>query len=95
LFTDIFGKVTDLEAQLRGHLADQLCCRATAPPLLLIHGDADKTVPVQQAHIFKAKYEALKRPIQVIIQPGGGHTYWLGLEKNYPTVWEWFDRHLK
>lgn len=94
LFTDIFGKVTDLEAQLRA-ISPINFATESAPPLLLIHGDADKTVPVQQAHIFKAKYEALKRPIQVIIQPGGGHTYWLGLEKNYPTVWEWFDRHLK
>jgi acetyl esterase/lipase len=94
LFTDIFGKVTDLEAQLKA-ISPINFVAATAPPLLLIHGDADKTVPVQQAHVFKAKYEELKRPIQVIIQPGGGHTYWLGLEKNYPTVWEWFDRYLK
>jgi acetyl esterase/lipase len=94
LFPRIFGKVTDLEPQLKAISPINFATEA-APPLLLIHGDADKTVPVQQAHILKAKYEALKRPIQVIIQPGGGHTYWLGLEKNYPTVWEWFDRYLK
>lgn len=94
LFIDIFGKITDLEAQLKA-ISPINFVTTSAPPVLLIHGDADKTVPVQQAHLFKAKYEALKRPIQVIIQPGGGHTYWLGLEKNYPTVWEWFDRYLK
>ena len=94
LFPDIFGKITDLEAQLKA-ISPINFVTDTAPPVLLIHGDADKTVPVQQAHLFKTKYEALKRPLQVIIQPGGGHTYWLGLEKNYPTVWEWFDRYLK
>jgi acetyl esterase/lipase len=94
LFTDIFGKITDLETQLKA-ISPINFATASAPPVLLIHGDADKTVPVQQAYLLKAKYEALKRPIQVIIQPGGGHTYWLGLEKNYPTVWEWFDRYLK
>jgi acetyl esterase/lipase len=94
LFTDIFGKITDLEIQLKA-ISPINFATESAPPVLLIHGDADKTVPVQQAHLFKTKYEALKRPIQVIIQPGGGHTYWLGLEKNYPTVWEWFDRYLK
>lgn len=94
LFTDIFGKITDLEAQLKA-ISPINFATESAPPVLLIHGDADKTVPVQQAYLLKAKYEALKRSIQVIIQPGGGHTYWLGLEKNYPTVWEWFDRYLK
>lgn len=94
LFSDIFGKITDLEAQLKA-ISPINFATETAPPVLLIHGDADKTVPVQQAHLFKARYEALKRPVQVIIQPGGGHTYWLGLEKNYPAVWEWLDRYLR
>lgn len=94
LFPSMFGKVTDLEAQLKA-ISPINFATAAAPPLLLLHGDADKTVPVQQAHLFKAKYEELKRPIQVFIQPGGGHTYWVGLEKNYPTVWEWFNRYLK
>lgn len=94
LFQEIFGKVTDLEAQLKA-ISPIYFVTASAPPLLLLHGDADKTVPVQQAHVFKAKYEELKRPLQVIIQPGGGHTYWVGLETNYPTIWAWFDRYLK
>lgn len=94
LFPDMFGKVTDLETQLKSvspiyHLTDQ------APPLFLVHGDADKTVPVQQSQILKAKYEELKRPVSLTIHPGGPHTYWPGIEKNYPAIWEWFDRYLK
>lgn len=94
LFQDMFGKITDLEIQLKSvspiyHATD------SAPPLFLIHGDADKTVPVQQSHLLKAKYEALKRPVHLTVQPGGPHTYWPGIEKNYPAIWEWFEKHLK
>lgn len=94
LFPDMFGKITDLETQLKSvspiyHATDQ------APPLFLVHGDADKTVPVQQSQILKAKYEELKRPVHLTVHPGGPHTYWPGIEKNYPAIWEWFDRYLK
>lgn len=94
LFRDMFGKITDLETQLKS-VSPIFHLTAEAPPLILVHGDADKTVPVQQSQILKAKYEELKRPVQLTIQPGGPHTYWLGIEKNYPAIWEWFDRYLK
>ena len=94
LFQEMFGKITDLETQLKS-VSPIYSVTADAPPLFLIHGDADKTVPVQQSQILKAKYEELKRPVHLIIQPGGPHTYWPGIEKNYPAIWEWFDKYLK
>lgn len=94
LFQEMFGKITDLETQLKS-VSPIYYLTAEAPPLFLVHGDADKTVPLQQSQILKAKYEELKRPVQLTIQPGGPHTYWPGIEKNYPAIWEWFDRYLK
>ncbi|HWQ34631.1 MAG TPA: alpha/beta hydrolase [Blastocatellia bacterium] len=94
LFTRIFGKVTSLEAQLKT-ISPIYYAGENSPPLLLIHGDADKTVPVQQSHILRAKYEELKRPVKLIIKPGGGHTFWFGIEENYPDIWKWFDTYLK
>ena len=94
LFQEMFGKVTELEIQLKS-VSPIYHLTAEAPPLFLVHGDADKTVPVQQSQILKTKYEELKRPVQLVIQPGGPHTYWPGIEKNYPAIWEWFDRYLK
>ncbi len=94
LFQDMFGKITDLEAQLKS-ISPLYFVTPDAPPLFLVHGDADKTVPLQQSQILKAKYEELKRPVQLVVQPGGPHTYWPGIEKNYPAIWEWFDRYLK
>lgn len=94
LFPDMFGKITDLESQLKS-VSPIYHTTESAPPLFMIHGDADKTVPLQQSQILKAKYEELKRPVHLTIQPGGPHTYWPGIEKNYPAIWEWFDRYLK
>jgi dipeptidyl aminopeptidase/acylaminoacyl peptidase len=69
--------------------------RPDAPPLLLIHGDADKTVPLQRSQLLKSKYDELKRPVRLIVRPNGPHTYWPGIEQNFPAIWDWFDRHLK
>ena len=93
LFPEIFGKITDLEAQLRA-ISPLYHVKPDAPPVFLVHGDADKTVPLQQSQLLKAKYEEMKRPVQLVVQPGGPHTYWPGIEKNYPAIWDWFDRHL-
>jgi acetyl esterase/lipase len=45
----------------------------TAPPLLLIHGDADPQMPPQQSRDLAQAYEALKLPVQLIILPGSKH----------------------
>jgi len=86
--------VTDLESQLKS-ISPINFVTENAPPLLMIHGDADKLVPVQQSQALKAKYEELKRPVKLIVQPNAQHKFWLGIEKNYPAIWEWFDRYLK
>lgn len=93
-FQQVFGKVTDLETQLKA-ISPIYQLTKDDPPLLLIHGDADKTVPVQQSKILKAKYDELGLPVEMVIKEGGGHTYWPGIMDNYPAVWNWFDRYLK
>lgn len=92
-FTDMFGAITDLPAQLRA-VSPIYFATADDPPLLLIHGDADRTVPVQQSEILRAKYEELGLTVKLIVQPGGGHTYWEGIEQQYDDVSDWFDQYL-
>jgi acetyl esterase/lipase len=93
-FQTMFGKVTDLESQLRSiSPIDQVT--KDDPPLLLIHGDKDKTVPLQQSEVLKARYEEAGLPVELIVQPGGGHTYWPGILDRYTSVSAWFDRYLK
>jgi len=88
-FEGIFGKVTDLPAQLKS-ISPIYFVTPDDPPLLLIHGDADETVPVQQSEILKAKYEETGLKVKLIVHPGGPHTYWDGIENEYPGIAEWF-----
>ena len=92
-FTDMFGTITDLPAQLK-EISPIYFTTSDDPPLLLIHGDSDKTVPLQQSEILKAKYEETGLTVKLIVQPGGGHSGWEGLENQYADVAAWFDRYL-
>jgi len=94
LFDRIFGEVKDLETQLK-RISPINYVGKDSPPLLLIHGDADKTVPLQQSTIMKAKYEELGLAVKLVVQPGGGHSSWPGIMDQYPIVWDWFQTHLK
>ena len=61
----------------------------------MIHGDADKTVPLQQSEAMKKKYEELGLTVKLVVHPGGGHSSWPGIIDQYPIVWDWFSSHLK
>jgi acetyl esterase/lipase len=66
---------------------------AKMPPTLIIHGDADTLVPLQQSQLFMAKLDMLKIPHLLEIRPGKGHG-WPGLEKDLPLLADWFDKYL-
>lgn len=62
-------------------------------PVLLIHGDADKLVPIYQAEIFAAKAKAAGATCEVIVREGKDHG-WPGMEADLDVFADWFDRHL-
>ena len=93
-FKRVLGEVTDIEPQLKS-ISPIYHVTKDAPPLLLIHGDSDKTVPLQQSEILKSKYEETGLPVKLVVQPGGGHSGWPGIMDQYPIVWDWFDQYLK
>jgi alpha-L-fucosidase 2 len=47
--------------------------KAGHPPFLILHGDADKTVPLQQSLNFQSRLRANNVPCDVIILPGAQH----------------------
>ncbi len=46
---------------------------ANDPPLLIIHGDQDPQVPINQSHELAGRYEELKLPVQFEVVHGGAH----------------------
>jgi acetyl esterase/lipase len=71
--------------------ADQLS--PDDPPTLIIHGDADKLVPIQQAEEFveKAKEQGVTATLET--KPGAQHG-WPGMEKDIEHFADWFDKYL-
>jgi acetyl esterase/lipase len=68
------------------------------PPTLIIHGDRDEVVPLQQAESFVAKARSVGvSNVELIIRPGKGHgwgDFWKS-EEDISAFADWFDRHLK
>lgn len=63
-------------------------------PTLIIHGDADKLVPIQQAQLFMEKCEAAGVKHELVTKPGAAHG-WPTLLGDMRTIADWFDKELK
>jgi acetyl esterase/lipase len=64
------------------------------PPTLIIHGDADRLVPIQQAESFVKKSQEAGAVAKLVVRAGRGH--------GWPEMWgelalfaDWFDEHLR
>jgi acetyl esterase/lipase len=62
-------------------------------PALIIHGDADTLVPIQQAELIIAKYKAAKVPCELVVKKGAAHG-WADMGKDLLLFADWFDKHL-
>lgn len=68
------------------------------PPTLIIHGDADNVVPLQQSESFVERAIKVNADaIELIIRPGKGHgwgDFWRSSE-DVTAFADWFDQHLR
>ena len=64
-----------------------------APPFLLIHGDADPVVPLQQSERMLAALKEAGVPAELIVKKGGGHP-WFTIHEEVKVVADWFDKQL-
>ncbi|HZO90261.1 MAG TPA: alpha/beta hydrolase [Chthonomonadaceae bacterium] len=67
---------------------------AEAPPTLIIHGDADTLVPIQQAQVIIAKLKEVNVPAELVVKHGAGHG-WPHLDQDMTVIADWFDKYLK
>lgn len=63
-------------------------------PTLIIHGDADKLVPIQQAEIFVKKVQDSGVKAALVVRPGKEHG-WPELPNDLEIIADWFDEHLR
>jgi acetyl esterase/lipase len=71
---------------------------ADDPPFLLVHGDADKTVPFQQSETMEAALRKAGVSVKLVRVPGGEHgtgsTGWNTIDWSTPAL-DWFETHLR
>lgn len=67
---------------------------SNTPPTLIIHGDADKLVPIYQARQFMERCEKAHVPAKLVVREGKEHG-WPGIEKDVEILADWFDQHLR
>jgi carboxymethylenebutenolidase len=66
------------------------------PPTLILHGDADKVVPVSEARKLERRLSAKQFPFEIRIYPGQGHRF-TGADNidAYQRSLAFFEKHLK
>ena len=63
-------------------------------PTLVMHGDADKLVPIYQAEILKKSCEAAHAPFKLVVREGKDHG-WKEMGDDMKIFADWFDEHLR
>ncbi len=70
---------------------------AQAPPMLLIHGDADGLVPMDESGRLYSALRAVHAPVTRLVVPHMPHAFEIfpgpGLYRILPTILEFLDRH--
>ncbi|MEO7300431.1 MAG: alpha/beta hydrolase [Verrucomicrobiota bacterium] len=67
---------------------------SNTPPTLILHGDADKLVPIQQAESFLKRAEEAGVKTKLIVKKGEGHG-WKDWVADFALFGDWFDEHLR
>ncbi len=62
-------------------------------PTWIIHGDADKLVPIQQAELIVEKLKAAGVPAKLVVKEGAAHGWPHLMDDTVPAA-DWFDKHL-
>lgn len=93
--TRAFVKITDEEKfkEIGRQISPITHVSADDPPVLIIHGDADKLVPIQQAESLIAKLKEAGVTAELVTKPGKAHG-WPDLLNDDAILADWFDKHL-
>jgi len=94
--TRTYVSITDVETKLRIAKENSPIYAVTSddPPVLIVHGDADRLVPIQQSESIIKKFEEVHVPNKLIIHKNGNHG-WKNSEVEEQQFVEWFDKYLK
>jgi acetyl esterase/lipase len=95
-FTNTYDHITDTAA--RNKIAMEISpanfVSPDDPPTFIVHGDADKIVPLQQSQLFVARLKEAGIPHNFIIKKDGIHNP-ATMMPEFNQFPDWFDKYLK
>jgi acetyl esterase/lipase len=93
--TNVWVQITDTERlrEITRQISPITHVSADDPPTLIIHGDADQLVPLQQSESFVTKMKSAGVQTKLVKKKGAGHG-WIGIDKDLLVLADWFDEYL-
>jgi acetyl esterase/lipase len=94
--TNLWVPITD-EVRLRQIARDNSPITHVSPddpPTLIVHGDRDELVPLQQSKTFVEKLKGAGVEAKLVVKAGAGHG-WTDMANDLGAFADWFDDHLK
>jgi acetyl esterase/lipase len=93
--THVFVRITDPEKRLAigRDISPIYHITPHSAPTLILHGDKDTGVPMQQSEIFIAKLKKAGVDCKLVVKAGAGHDWHLD-GADFGMVMDWFSKHL-
>ena len=93
----MFGKTKAQDADLYRKASAQTYARKDSPPMLILHGTADKTVDIKQSETLEAALQKAGAEVEFVRVPGAPHTFDLQPKQQdlRPLVFAFLDKHLR
>ena len=90
-----FVTITDQERRLEigRQVSPAYHVSSDDPPTLIIHGDADMLVPLQQSQLIIEKFKAANVACELVVKPGKAHG-WPEIGQDFSALADWFDKYL-
>jgi dipeptidyl aminopeptidase/acylaminoacyl peptidase len=91
----LFVPITDVEKQreIMKDISPAWHVSKSSAPTLILHGDKDTLVPLQQSELMVEKLKKVGVPAELIVRKGAGHG-WLTLGADLEKLADWFDKYL-
>lgn len=91
-----FERIADSDIQIEFYRRNSPLTFASQddPPVLLIHGNKDQLVPIQQSEILAARLKEIGVQHKLIVMEGQGHGWKNPIENELQKVLDWFGQYL-
>lgn len=91
----LFGVTSDQNPDLYRQASPYFHVKPGLPPFLIIHGDKDESVPLEQSLMFMEALKKANVPVEILVVKGAGHAVNVLRPDIMETILNFCDKHLR